>query len=68
MASLPVDSLEILKINLLSGSGAPTALALPGSIYVNTTGTTTVTHLYVNNGSTVGIASTSWVAVVTVAT
>lgn len=68
MAGLPVDSLEILKVNILTGSGAPTQLALPGSIYINTTGTSTVTHLYVNNGSTVGVASTSWVAVVTVAT
>lgn len=63
------ETIDILKINLLSGSGAPTGIsAPPGSIYVNTTGTTTATHLYVNNSSTTGVPGTGWVAVTTVAT
>lgn len=62
------ETIDILKVNLLSGSGAPTGIsAPPGSIYVNTTGATTATHLYVNCSSTTNIAGSTWTAVTTVA-
>ena len=46
-------------LGLYFGSGAPTISAIKGSLYLNTTGTTTATRLYVNNGTT------TWVAVTT---
>lgn len=47
---------------LVFGSGAPTITAPQGSLYLNTTGSTTATRLYVN---TTGAAV--WTAVTTVA-
>ena len=40
-------------IQILVGAGAPTMSAVKGSLYVNTTGSSTSTRVYVNtNGST----------------
>jgi len=45
---------------IYAGAGAPTFLAAQGSIYLNTTGSTTATRLYVNTtGSTVWTNFTS---------
>lgn len=44
------------------GSGAPTISAQQGSVYLNTTGSSTSTRLYVNT-----TGSTTWTAVTTVA-
>lgn len=41
------------------GSGAPTISAVKGSLYLNYTGSSSSTRLYVNNGTT------TWVAVTT---
>jgi len=41
------------------GSGAPTISAIKGSLYLRSDGSTTITRLYVNNGTT------TWVAVTT---
>lgn len=41
------------------GSGAPTISAIKGSLYLNFTGSSSSTRLYVNNGTT------TWVAVTT---
>jgi hypothetical protein len=46
-------------IGLYFGSGAPSISAAKGSLYVNTTGSSSSTRLYVNNGTT------TWVAVTT---
>ena len=48
-----VDS-PFLPNQILSGSGAPTGRAAKGTLYVNTTASTTTTRLYINTngGST----------------
>lgn len=48
------------SLGLFCGTGAPTLSAAKGSLYVNTTATTTTTRLYVNtDGSTTWTAFTS---------
>jgi hypothetical protein len=44
---------------IVAGTGAPTFSATKGSLYLNLTGSSTSTRLYVNNGTT------NWVAVTT---
>lgn len=44
---------------ILAGTGAPTFSATKGSLYLNLTGSTTATRLYVNNGTTTWIAVTT---------
>lgn len=44
---------------ITAGTGAPTFSSTKGSLYLNLTGSTTATRLYVNNGTT------AWVAVTT---
>lgn len=46
-------------IGIYFGDGAPTISATKGSLYLNFTGSSTSTRLYVNNGTT------NWVAVTT---
>ncbi len=46
-------------IGIYFGDGAPTISAVKGSLYLNFTGSSTSTRLYVNNGTT------NWVAVTT---
>jgi len=46
-------------IGIYFGDGAPTISAVKGSLYLNFTGSSTSTRLYVNNGTT------TWVAVTT---
>lgn len=41
------------------GTGAPTFTANKGSLYLNLTGSSTATRLYVNNGTTTWIAVTT---------
>lgn len=41
------------------GAGVPSLSATKGSLYLNTTGSSTSTRLYVNNGTT------TWVAITT---
>lgn len=45
--------------SVVCGTGAPTFSAIKGTLYINLTGSTTATRLYVNNGTT------AWVAVTT---
>jgi hypothetical protein len=45
---------------LLSGAGAPTLSAPKGSLYLNTTGSSTSTRAYVNTNGTTG-----WAAITT---
>lgn len=47
------------NIGIYFGDGAPTITATKGSLYLNFTGSTTATRLYVNNGTT------NWVAITT---
>lgn len=42
------------NLGLFFGSGAPTLSAAQGSLYINTTGSTTATRLYVNTNGTTG--------------
>jgi hypothetical protein len=44
---------------ITAGAGAPSASAPKGSLYLNTTGSSTSTRLYVNNGTT------NWIAITT---
>jgi hypothetical protein len=44
---------------ILAGTGAPTFSATKGSLYLNLTGSSTSTRLYVNNGTTTWIAVTT---------
>lgn len=44
---------------ILAGTGAPTFSAVKGSLYLNLTGSSTSTRLYVNNGTTTWIAVTT---------
>lgn len=46
-------------VSITSGAGAPSFSSTKGSIYLNTTGSSTSTRLYVNNGTT------TWVAITT---
>lgn len=58
-----VDSGMVLGgVKLLVGAGAPTMSAPKGSLYVNTTGSSTSTRLYVNTNG-----STTWTNVTTAA-
>ena len=50
----------VASANISSGAGAPTHSAPQGSLYLNTTGSSTSTRLYVNS-----TGSTTWVAVTT---
>lgn len=49
-------------VQILVGAGAPTMSAAKGSLYLNTTGSSTSTRVYVNTNG-----STTWTAVTTVA-
>lgn len=44
---------------LLAGTGTPTFSATKGSLYLNLTGSSASTRLYVNNGTTTWIAVTT---------
>lgn len=44
---------------VLAGTGAPTFSATKGSLYLNLTGSSVATRLYVNNGTTTWIAVTT---------
>lgn len=46
-------------VGIYVGAGAPSLSAAKGSLYLNTTGSSTSTRLYVNNGTT------NWVAITT---
>jgi hypothetical protein len=47
------------QASVVAGTGAPTFSATKGTLYLNLTGSSTSTRLYVNNGTT------NWVAVTT---
>lgn len=53
------SGLTVGGVQILVGAGAPSMSAAKGSLYLNTTGSSTLTRLYVNNGTT------NWVAVTT---
>jgi len=55
----PLIGMGLSGLGIYYGTGAPTISAIKGSLYINTTGTTSATRLYVNNGTT------TWVAVTT---
>lgn len=44
----------LVQANIYAGSGAPSLSAPKGSLYVNTTATTTTTRLYINTNGTTG--------------
>jgi len=49
-------------IKIIAGAGAPTLSAPKGSLYINTTATTTTTRLYINT-----TGSTTWTTFTTAA-
>jgi hypothetical protein len=50
---MATEGLNIINVNMASGAGAPTHAAPKGSLYINTTGSSTSTRMYVNtDGST----------------
>jgi len=51
--------LGVTGVTISAGAGAPSHSAAKGSLYLNTTGSSSSTRLYVNNGTT------TWVAVTT---
>lgn len=51
--------LTVAGVGVYVGAGAPSLSAAKGSLYLNTTGSSTSTRLYVNNGTT------TWVAITT---
>lgn len=51
------------QTSIITGDGAPTGIAAPkGSVYINRTGTTTTTRLYINTDG-----STTWTTFTTAA-
>lgn len=56
------SGITIGGIQILVGAGAPTMSAAKGSLYTNTTGSSTSTRLYVNTNG-----STTWTNVTTAA-
>lgn len=54
------SGLTVGGVQILVGAGVPSMSAAKGSLYLNTTGSSVSTRLYVNNGTT------NWVAVTTV--
>ena len=50
---------DAIPATVYAGAGVPSFSATKGSLYLNTTGSSTSTRLYVNNGTT------NWVAVTT---
>lgn len=56
------DRVDILSVSVSSGSGVPTFAAPKGSLYINTTATTTTTRLYINTDG-----STTWTTFTTAA-
>lgn len=57
--STPALTMGTSGIGIYYGDGAPTISATKGSLYLNFTGSSSSTRLYVNNGTT------TWVAVTT---
>ena len=55
----PVGTPASSAVGIYVGAGAPTFSASKGSLYLNTTGSSTSTRLYVNNGTT------NWIAITT---
>lgn len=45
--------------SIVAGTGAPTFSAIKGTLYINLTGSSASTRLYVNNGTTTWIAVTT---------
>lgn len=57
MTNLPIPAAT--QPSITAGTGAPTFSAIKGSLYLNLTGSTSATRLYVNNGTTTWIAVTT---------
>lgn len=58
----PVISNGVVSASILIGAGVPTLTASKGTLYINTTGSSTVTRMYINTDG-----ATTWTAVTTVA-
>lgn len=54
-AVIPVTT----RPSVVAGTGVPTFSSIKGTLYLNLTGSTTATRLYINNGTT------TWVAITT---
>lgn len=57
--TVTTTNLSVGGVGIYVGAGAPSLSAAKGSLYLNTTGSSSSTRLYVNNGTT------TWVAVTT---
>lgn len=56
------SGMRVGRVGVYSGAGAPTFTAPQGSLYLNTTGSSTSTRAYINT-----TGSTTWTAVTTLA-
>jgi hypothetical protein len=61
-STTPIAGFGTGNVGIYVGSGAPTITAAQGSLYLNTTGSTTATRAYINT-----TGSTVWTAITTVA-
>lgn len=57
--TVSTSPLSVAGVGVYVGAGVPSLSATKGSIYLNTSGSSTSTRLYVNNGTT------NWVAITT---
>lgn len=57
MTNLPIPAAT--QPSIYAGTGTPTFTAIKGSLYLNLTGSTTATRLFINNGTTTWIAVTT---------
>lgn len=55
-----IETLDVMKVNLSTGAGAPSHAAPKGSVYMNVTASTATSRLYINtDGGTTWTAFTS---------
>lgn len=57
MLNLPIPAAT--QPSIVCGTGTPTFSAVKGTLYINLTGSSTSTRLFVNNGTTTWIAVTT---------
>lgn len=59
VTTLTTTNFSVGGVGIYVGAGAPSLSATKGSLYLNTTGSSSSTRLYVNNGTTTWIAVTT---------
>lgn len=59
VTTLTTTNFSVGGVGIYVGAGAPSLSATKGSLYLNTTGSSSSTRVYVNNGTTTWIAVTT---------